>query len=79
MSTWKYMHHQKTYCVDVNVWYLAPVLLDVVCRFSESGIQSNIGKVLSNNKSKMIWKNTIIRIILLFIWLSLTSIQEFLV
>ena len=80
MSTWKYIWAiKKTYCVVVNVLYLAPVLLDVVGRLSEASVQSNIGKVLSIKKSKMIWKNTIRKIILIFIRLSLTSIQEFLV
>ena len=36
--------------------HLAPVLLDVVGRLSEAGIQGNIGKVLSKDKSVIIEK-----------------------
>ena len=64
MSTCKYTNHHKNLSHHVNV-HLAPVLLDVVGRLSEAGIQGNIGKVLSKDKSAII-QTTTIRTVLKF-------------
>ena len=55
MSTCKYIPPSLNLSHHVNV-HLAPVLLDVVGGLSEAGIQGNIGKVLSKDKSVTIEK-----------------------